>query len=49
MEKVQISFLEKSDISDASNVLSKAMLDVPIHIWVFQGHGEKVKVLAQNF
>ncbi len=41
MEKFKISFLEKSDISEASRVLSDAMLKVPLHIAVFQGHGEK--------
>lgn len=41
MEKLKIAFLKKSDISEASRVLSVAMLDVPLHIAVFQGHGEK--------
>jgi ribosomal protein S18 acetylase RimI-like enzyme len=48
MEKVQISFLEKSDISDASSVLSEAMLNVPIHIAIFQGHGEKERGMIEK-
>ena len=48
MEKVQISFLEKSDISEASSVLSEAMLNVPIHIAVFQGHGEKEREIIEK-
>ena len=48
MEKVQISFLEKSDISDASRVLSMAMLNVPIHIGVFQGYGEKEREIIEK-
>ena len=41
MEKFSITFLEKSDTSESSRVLSEAMLNVPLHIAVFQGHGEK--------
>ena len=41
MDKFSISLLEKSDISESSRVLSVAMLNVPLHIAVFQGHGEK--------
>jgi len=48
MEKVQISFLEKSDISDASSVLSEAMLNAPIHIAIFQGHGEKERGMIEK-
>ena len=48
MEKVQIAFLEKSDISDASSVLSEAMLNVPLHIAVFQGHGEKERKIIEK-
>jgi len=50
MEKFHISFLEKSDISDASRVLSEAMLNVPLHIAVFQGHSEKeLKIIEKMF
>ena len=41
MEKFSITFLEKSDTSESSRVLSEAMLNVPLHIAFFQGHGEK--------
>jgi hypothetical protein len=44
MEKFCITFLEKSDISESSSVLSEALLNVHLHIAVFQGHGEKFKV-----
>ncbi len=48
MEKFKISFLEKSDISEASRVLSKAMLKVPLHIAVFQGQGEKERKIIEK-
>jgi ribosomal protein S18 acetylase RimI-like enzyme len=48
METCQISFLEKSNISEASRVLSEAMLKVPIHIAIFQGHGEKERKIIEN-
>ncbi len=48
MEKFKISFLEKSDISEASRVLSDAMLKVPLHIAVFQGHGEKERKINEK-
>jgi ribosomal protein S18 acetylase RimI-like enzyme len=48
MEKLKISFLEKSDISEASRVLSKAMLKVPLHIAVFQGQGEKERKIIEK-
>ncbi len=48
MEKFKISFLEKSDISEASRVLSEAMLKVPLHIAVFQGHGEKARKIIEK-
>ena len=48
MEKIRISFLEKRDISDASSVLSEAMLNVPLHIAVFQGHGEKERKIIEK-
>ena len=36
MEKFSITFLEKSDISESSKVLSEAMLNVPLHIAIFR-------------
>ena len=48
MEKMRITFLEKSDISEASRVLSEAMLKVPLHIAVFQGHGEKERKIIEK-
>ena len=48
MEKFSITFLEKSDISESSRVLSEAMLNVPLHIAVFQGHGEKERKIIEN-
>ena len=48
MEKLKISFLEKSDISEASRVLSEAMLKNPVHIAVFQGHGEKERKIIEK-
>jgi ribosomal protein S18 acetylase RimI-like enzyme len=48
MKKISITFLEKSDISESSRVLSKAMLNVPLHIAIFQGHGEKERKIIKN-
>ena len=48
MENLKISFLEKSDIRDASTVLSEAMLENPLHIAVFQGHGEKEQKMIEE-
>ena len=48
MEKLKISFLEKSDILEASRVLSEAMLKNPVHIAVFQGHGEKERKIIEK-
>jgi ribosomal protein S18 acetylase RimI-like enzyme len=48
LEKLKISFLEKSDISEASRVLSEAMLKVPLHIAMFQGHGEKERKIIEK-
>ena len=48
MEKFSITFLEKSDISESSRVLSEAMLNVPLHIAVFQGNGEKEFKIIEN-
>ena len=48
MEKMKILFLEKSDIQEASKVLSASMLKNPLHIAVFQGHGEKERKLIEK-
>jgi ribosomal protein S18 acetylase RimI-like enzyme len=48
METFRISFLEKSNISEAARILSEAMLKVPIHIAVFQGHGEKERKIIEK-
>ena len=48
MEKFSITFLEKSDISESSRVLSEAMLNVHLHIAVYQGHGEKERKLIEK-
>jgi len=48
MEKFSIKFLEKFDISESSKVLSEAMLNVPLHIAIFQGHGEKERKMIEN-
>jgi ribosomal protein S18 acetylase RimI-like enzyme len=48
MEKFRITFLEKSDISESSKVLSEAMLNVPLHIAIFQGHGKKELKMIEN-
>jgi ribosomal protein S18 acetylase RimI-like enzyme len=44
MASFQISFMEQSDIQEAANVLSRAMLNNPHHIGVFQGNGEKQRI-----
>ena len=46
--QISITFLEKNDISESSRVLSEAMLNVPLHIAVFQGHGEKERKIIEN-
>jgi ribosomal protein S18 acetylase RimI-like enzyme len=48
MEKFSITFLEKSDISESSRVLSEAMLNVPLHIAVFQGNSEEERKIIEN-
>jgi ribosomal protein S18 acetylase RimI-like enzyme len=48
MEKFSITFLEKIDISESSKVLSEAMLNVPLHIAIFQGRGEKERKMIEN-
>ena len=40
MTSFQISVMEQSDIQGAANVLSRAMLNNPHHIGVFQGNGD---------
>jgi len=48
MEKFSITFLEKSDIPESSRVLSEAMLNVALHIAIFQGRGEKERKIIEN-
>ena len=48
MDMCQISFLQKSNISEASRVLSEAMLKVPIHIAIFQGQREKERKIIEK-
>jgi len=48
MEKLKISFLEKSEISAAARVLSKAMLKNPLHVALFQGDGEKERQIIEK-
>ena len=48
METNRISFLEKSNISEASRVLSEAMLKNPNHLAIFQGHGEKEREIIEK-
>ncbi len=48
MTRFQISFMEQSDIQEAANVLSRAMLNNPHHIGVFQGNGEKQRMGIEN-
>ena len=40
--------MEKSNISEASRVLSEAMLRVPLHVAVLQGHGEKERKIIEK-
>jgi len=40
MTSVRISLMEKSDVQAAASVLSRAMLQNPLHVAVFQGRGE---------
>lgn len=47
MEQLKISFLEKNGLSEASRVLSEAMLKNPLHISVFQGHGEEERKIIE--
>jgi len=48
METCRISFLEKGNISEAARVLSMAMLKVPNHVAIFQGHGEKEREIIEK-
>ena len=40
--------MEKSNISEASRVLSEAMLKNPNHIAIFRGHGEKEREIIEK-
>jgi ribosomal protein S18 acetylase RimI-like enzyme len=44
MSKFHISFMELSDIQASAEVLSRAMLDNPLHMTVFQGNGESERL-----
>lgn len=44
MNTPHISFMERSDIQGAATVLSRAMLNNPLHVAVFQGSGEKERL-----
>ena len=48
MEDLKISLMEKSDVSAASRVLSEAMVKSPLHIALFQGHGEKQRKIIEK-
>ena len=48
MASFQISFMQQRDIPEAANVLSRAMLNNPHHIGVFQGNGEKQRMGIEN-
>jgi len=48
MEELNISFLEKNDIPEASRVLSEAVLKNPLHVTVFQGDSEKERKLIEK-
>jgi ribosomal protein S18 acetylase RimI-like enzyme len=44
MSEFHISFMEHSDIQEAANVLSIAMLNNPQHTGIFMGNGENVRL-----
>ncbi len=44
MSNLQISFMEQNDIQQSAKVLSIAMLDIPHHVGVFLGNGEKERL-----
>lgn len=44
MSEFHISFMEQSDIREAAQVLSLAMLNNPLHIAVFRGNGENERL-----
>ena len=48
MSNFNISFMEHSDILESVRVLSLAMLDNPLHIALFQGHGEKERLHIES-
>ena len=44
MREYHLTLMEKSDIPEAVEVLSFAMLDNPLHVAIFQGKGEKERL-----
>lgn len=48
MPQFDISFMEHNDIQASANLLSHAMLNNPLHIAIFQGHGEKERIEIEN-
>ena len=44
MGKINISFMENSDVRKAAEVLSFAMLNNPLHVAIFQGNGERERL-----
>ena len=48
MSRVHISFMQRSDIEEATKVLSIAMLNNPLHIAVFQGNGESERLKIET-
>jgi len=45
MDSLKLSFMEKNDIQESASVLSVAMLNNPLHIAVFQGKGERERIV----
>ena len=48
MGNIQISLMEQSDIQESARVLSVAMLNVPLHVAVFLGKGEKERIESEK-
>ena len=48
MDRITISLMEKNDIPEAARVLSVAMLHNPLHVALFQGNDENVRLEIQN-
>ena len=48
MENIRISLIEKADIAESARVLGEAMLNVPLHVAVFQGQGENERALIEK-